>query len=155
MRILYITLGYFLILCYAACDDFRLPRSIEPRHYDLRILTHLEDADHLFFTGDVEIHLVAIISTYNITLHVGRELNIAPNDTWVRSITDKCTELIKIVGVERNPKKDFLTLNLETSLRPVHRYLLHIHFWARLGRGTSGYYLSTYQVNDCNTAETR
>lgn len=155
MRILHLSPAYFLTLFFAAYDFYRLPRSIVPRHYNLRILTHLEDYTHLFFTGDVEIYMVTLCATNNITLHIGRELNIAPNDTWLRSSTDKCSDRIEIVRIERIPKYDFYILHLESDLKAVHRYVLHLHFWSRLGRCLSGYYVSSYEVNDEESTKTR
>lgn len=153
MRKLHLSLACFLTLCYATYDSYRLPRAIEPKHYDLRILTHLEDDTHLFFTGDVKIHLVTLHETDNITLHVGKELNIATNDTWLRSSTFKCNEPIRISRVERIPKYDFYILHLESVLPTVHRFVLHLHFWSRLSRGLSGYYVSSYADEDdpCTT----
>lgn len=148
MRILRLSLACFLTLCYATYDFYRLPRAIEPNHYDLRILTHLEDDTHLFFTGDVKIHFTTLHETDNITLHVGKELNIAPNDTWLRSSTYKCNEPILISRIERVPKYDFYIVHLESVLTAVHRYVLNLHFWSRLSRGLSGYYVSSYPDDD-------
>lgn len=131
-------------LCYASGDNYRLPQSLKPQHYNLQILTHLEDELRLFFTGDVEIHLHVLQATSNITLHVGSRLNVATNGTWLQSVGGKRNKDIRISSVERNPKYDFYIMHLERQLWPSQRCILRLQFWARLGKTMSGYYASSY-----------
>lgn len=50
-------------------DSYRLPDLYKPEHYDLRILTHLNDPDQLRFEGLVKIQFHVLDQTRNITLH--------------------------------------------------------------------------------------
>ncbi|KAL7730084.1 hypothetical protein ACLKA6_009364 [Drosophila palustris] len=152
MRKLILFSVFFATLCYASYDFYRLPRSVKPQHYNLRILTHLEDTSRLFFTGDVKIQIHVLQATSNITLHVGSRLNIAENGTWLQSVGRKCNKDIKITRVERNSKYDFYILQLDTQLYPTQRYLLRLQFWSRLGRTMSGYYASSYR-DECNSSQ--
>ncbi|XP_060648942.1 aminopeptidase N-like isoform X1 [Drosophila nasuta] len=137
------------IICASFCfENYRLPSSIKPHHYNLRLLTHLNDYTRLFFTGDVEIHLHILQATNNITLHVGSRLNIDTTGIWMQSVASKCHKDIAIKGVERDSKFDFYILHLNTQLWPSQRYVLRLPFWARLCQTLSGYYASSYQ-NEC------
>ncbi|KAH8359030.1 hypothetical protein KR093_004039, partial [Drosophila rubida] len=134
----------FASLCWGSNDYYRLPRSVKPQHYNLRILTHLENSSRLFFTGDVEIYLHILQATDNITLHVSSRLNIDTSGIWLHSLVSKCNKNIGIERVERNSRNDFYIMHLSTQIVPTQRYLLHLQFWARLGRAMSGYYASSY-----------
>ncbi|KAH8420771.1 hypothetical protein KR222_004323, partial [Zaprionus bogoriensis] len=149
MRIILLLSALLSTCCYASYDYYRLPRSLEPQHYELRVLTHLENAEQLFFTGDVRIHLVVLARTDNITLHVGRELSVASNGTRLWSLSSKCSKCIRIIETNRNYKADFYIMRLDKFLQPGHRYVLRLQFWARLGHSMSGYYASSYLDNDC------
>lgn len=154
MRILILLGAFYATLCYASYDYYRLPRSVKPQHYNLRILTHLEDASRLFFTGDVEIRIHILQATSNITLHVNSRLNIATNGTWLQSVSSKCNKDIRINRVDRNSKYDFYIMHLDTELLPTKRYILRLQFWARLGRAMSGYYASSYR-DGCNSSQVK
>ncbi|KAH8386361.1 hypothetical protein KR200_008969 [Drosophila serrata] len=120
----------------AVYDDYRLPRALEPQHYDLRILTHL---DELRFVGLVRIHLLALESTWNITLHV-KDLEIDEERTTVSSFQDtNC-----VTSIETHDLYDFYTLHLCRELVKDEVYQLEMHFGARLNSSQSGYYNSYY-----------
>nr|XP_002056536.3 aminopeptidase N [Drosophila virilis] len=145
MRILMLLSAFFATFCYASYDYYRLPRSIKPQHYNLRIMTHLEDATRLFFTGDVEIQLRILQSTKNITLHAGAGLNVPKSGIRIKLLKHYCNELVDISSVQRLAKYDFYILHLEQQLRQGQRYQLRLQFWGRLGRTMSGYYASSYR----------
>lgn len=136
--------------CNASYDYYRLPRSIKPQHYNLRIMTHLENPKRFIFTGDVEILLRIIQSTNNITLHAGASLNIAECNTGVQLMKYHCNELIEIKSMQRQSKYNFVILHFEQYLQRGQRYTLRMRFWSRLGQGMAGYYVSSYQDNADN-----
>ncbi|KAH8252488.1 hypothetical protein KR032_000213 [Drosophila birchii] len=120
----------------AAYDDYRLPRSLEPQHYDLQILT---DLDKLRFEGFVRIHLLARESTWNITLHV-KDLEIDEKRTKVSSFRGKnCVKSIETLDLY-----EFYTLHLCRELKKGEVYQLEMHFGAKLNSSDSGYYNSSY-----------
>ncbi|KAH8252265.1 hypothetical protein KR038_000535 [Drosophila bunnanda] len=130
-------------LILAVYDDYRLPRTLEPQHYDLRILTHL---DELRFEGIVKIHLLARQSTRNITLHV-KDLEIDEERTTVSSFQDtNC-----VTSIETHDLYEFYTLHLCRELVKNEVYQLEMHFGARLNSSDSGYYNTSY--TDVKTKE--
>ncbi|XP_017054319.1 aminopeptidase N [Drosophila ficusphila] len=126
----------------AAYDHYRLPNALEPQHYNLRILTHLNSTDQ-WFEGSVKIYLLARESTKNITLHVAH-LKIDGDRTSVRS--DQ--EINCITNVETNDIYNFYTLHLCRELEKDQIYQLEMHFESRLNNSLSGYYASNYTDTD-------
>ncbi|EDW16058.2 aminopeptidase N [Drosophila mojavensis] len=150
MRILMLLSAVLATFCNASYDYYRLPRSIKPQHYTLRIMTHLENPKRLIFTGDVEILLRIIQSTNNITLHAGAGLNIAECNTGVQLMKYHCNELIEIKSMQRQPTYNFIILHFEQYLQRGQRYTLRLRFWSRLGQNMAGYYVTSYQDNADN-----
>lgn len=116
--------------------DYRLPQALEPQHYDLQILTHLND---LRFEGSVRIHLLVTEPTKNITLHA-KNLRIDEGRTTVGSLERNNS----VVNVERNDLYDFYVLHLREELAYHEVYQLEMHFGAKLNSSESGYYNSSY-----------
>lgn len=48
-----------LILCTTvfAESEYRLPKSVVPEHYDLKVLTHLDPKENFTFFGSVKIQV--------------------------------------------------------------------------------------------------
>ncbi|KAH8320835.1 hypothetical protein KR067_010854, partial [Drosophila pandora] len=138
-------LGLILLvpgLAWASYDHYRLPSALEPQHYDLRVLTHL-DGGQPRFEGSVNIRLLAREATSNITLHA-RNLNLIENRT---SVTSR-EETNCVVSTERVDLYDFYTLQLCRELRAGEVYQLEMHFGAELNDSNSGYYRSNYTDPD-------
>ncbi|XP_033249784.1 aminopeptidase Ey-like isoform X4 [Drosophila miranda] len=138
----------------ASYDHYRLPQTLQPRHYNLRVLTHLEDETRLSFSGEVEIELRALQPTNNITLHAGPRLQITSDQTHFYYLDESGNRTkIGIRAVERNSKYDYYILMLCKVLEPRQNYVLYIQFFAPFVGGMSGYYASSYK--DQNSNETR
>ncbi|XP_030374192.1 aminopeptidase N-like [Scaptodrosophila lebanonensis] len=152
MRIQFIVLFSALItvFCY---DHYRLPHSVQPLHYTLRVLTHLEDARRLSFTGDVQIKLRVLQETTNITLHASSMLKIADNHTRLQHCSGSGDKkgFIGIKNVERYKKHDYYIIHLVKPLQAAF-YVIKLQFWAPLNRNLFGYYVSSYK--DMETNET-
>lgn len=134
-------LWIFLILVpsiRAVYEDYRLPRSVEPVHYNLRILTHLNSTDQRF-EGSVTIDLLARETTKNITLHAAY-LKIDENRTSVVSGQEK----FGVNRIEVNEVHNFYILHLDRELVKDQIYHLEMHFKAGLNDSQSGYYKSNY-----------
>ncbi|SPP73558.1 aminopeptidase N [Drosophila guanche] len=123
----------------AVYDHHRLPTSLEPLHYDLRILTHLNATD-LRFEGDVSIDLRVLQSTQNITLHA-RNLRI--NESRI-SLTGKGFTATEELQIELNELYDYYILHLCRELELGEIYQLTLHFESLLNATESGYYNSSY-----------
>ncbi|XP_039482324.1 aminopeptidase N [Drosophila santomea] len=136
------SLWIFLVLVVpsirAAYEDYRLPRSVEPLHYNLRILTHLNGTDQRF-EGSVQIDLLARETTKNITLHAAY-LKIDENRTSVASGQEK----FGVDRIEVNELHNFYILHLGRELEKDQIYQLEMHFEAGLNDSQSGYYKSNY-----------
>ncbi|XP_017096760.2 aminopeptidase N [Drosophila bipectinata] len=126
---------------WAEDDHYRLPSALEPQHYDLRVLTHL-DGGQQRFEGSVKIRLLAREATRNITLHV-RNLDLIDDRT---SVTSR-EETNCVVSRETDDVYDFYTLHLCEELRAGEVYQLEMHFRAELD-SNSGYYRSNYTDPD-------
>ncbi|XP_017077388.1 aminopeptidase N [Drosophila eugracilis] len=123
---------------WAAYDHYRLPSSLEPLHYNLRILTHLNSTDQRF-EGSVKIDILARESTRNITLHVAF-LKIEEERT---SLSFK-QETNSITSIETNELYNFYILHLSQELEKDQIYQLEMHFAANLNDSLSGYYKSNF-----------
>ncbi|KAH8308957.1 hypothetical protein KR059_004152, partial [Drosophila kikkawai] len=123
-------------LILAVYEDYRLPSALKPQHYDLRILTHLNE---LRFEGLVRIHLLARESTRNITLHV-KDLKIDEERTMVSSFQEENC----VTSIETHDLYEFYTLHLCRQLDKGKVYQLEMHFGASLNSSDSGYYNSSY-----------
>ncbi|KAH8327116.1 hypothetical protein KR074_003127, partial [Drosophila pseudoananassae] len=138
-------LGLFLLvpgLAWAEEDHYRLPSALEPQHYDLRVLTHL-DGGQQRFEGSVKIRLLAREATRNMTLHA-RNLDMIDDRT---SVTSR-EETNCVISIETDDLYDFYTLHLCEELRAGEVYQLEMHFRAELNDSNSGYYRSNYTDPD-------
>lgn len=135
-------LGLILLMPGLAWASYRLPSALEPQHYDLRVLTHL-DGGRPRFEGSVNIRLLAREATRNITLHA-RNLNVIKDRT---SVTSR-GEANRVVSIATDDLYDFYTLQLDRKLRPGEVYQLEMHFGAELNDSNAGYYRSNYSDPD-------
>ncbi|XP_030386994.1 aminopeptidase N [Scaptodrosophila lebanonensis] len=124
-------------------DYFRLPRAVEPQHYDLRILTHLDDPEKLRFEGSVKIKLNVLEDTKNITLHA-KNLTIDGTNIMLRELaasnSTKCID-----HIELNTKYEYYIIQLCTELRAGLQHELTIPFEGVLNGNRTGYYKSSYK----------
>ncbi|KAH8305971.1 hypothetical protein KR018_007348 [Drosophila ironensis] len=132
---------YLSPLCWAIYDHYRLPTALLPLHYDLRILTHLNET-HQSFEGSVKIELQVREKTQNITLHVK---NLRVHEDHI-SVNENCIEKIEV-----NEEYDFYILHLCRELKVKNVYQLEMHFEANLNSSELGYYKSNY--TDMDTKE--
>ncbi|EDV56780.1 aminopeptidase N [Drosophila erecta] len=135
---LWIFLALMVSSIRAAYEDYRLPRSVEPLHYNLRILTHLSNTDQRF-EGSVKIDLLARETTKNITLHAAY-LEIDENRTSVACGQEK----LGVNRIEVSEVHNFYILHLGRELEKDQIYQLEMHFKAGLNDSQSGYYKSNY-----------
>ncbi|ALC41344.1 CG3502 [Drosophila busckii] len=137
-----------LLAAVAGYEHYRLPEVIEPQHYELSVLTHLEDAAELRFEGLVRISLRILEPTKNITLHA-KNLSIAQQDI---RLSDK-DNAYAISRVQIIDKYDYFIMHLANVVPSGEDYELSIPFSGELNSNTTGYYWSSY--NDTVTNETR
>ncbi|KAH8232570.1 hypothetical protein KR032_009615 [Drosophila birchii] len=123
---------------------YRLPTSLRPQKYHLRVLTELENPEDLRFTGSVRILIEALENTKNITLH-SKNLTIDESKITLSHISgaDKKDNCVSSTAV--NPTHDFYILNTCQELIAGNSYELFLPFAADLNRQLEGYYRSSYK----------
>ncbi|XP_075145643.1 aminopeptidase N-like [Haematobia irritans] len=151
------TVGLFLLsTCLLltlgnAYTHYRLPTSIQPDRYKLKVITHLENPANLTFNGQVSIRFLALEDTKNITLHA-QNLTIDESRIQLKSYADKklrmCTNGIDII-----PEQDYYIIHLSEPLRKGEMYKVKLYFTGILNEQLHGYYRSSYLAKDTN--ETR
>uniref|UniRef100_A0A182K329 Aminopeptidase n=1 Tax=Anopheles christyi TaxID=43041 RepID=A0A182K329_9DIPT len=127
-------------------DSYRLPKSIIPEHYDLRVYTHLGDERGFLFYGQVAIRLICQDDTDNIILH-SKNLTLVEKRISLREIEpgkQSNDSLIDIKSVQYAKENDFVIFNLGTLLKQGHKYEILIPFESSLNTGLLGYYRSSY-----------
>ncbi|XP_005179668.2 thyrotropin-releasing hormone-degrading ectoenzyme [Musca domestica] len=133
-------------------SDPRLPTAIRPDYYELKIITHLENATNLTFHGDVLIRFKVWEDTTNVTLHV-RDLVVNEASIQVTNFADDEDFCLFAENVETLPELDFYNINFDGILVKGRRYELYLEFTGNLNRASRGYFYNSYV--DVKTNQTR
>uniref|UniRef100_A0A1I8N404 Aminopeptidase n=1 Tax=Musca domestica TaxID=7370 RepID=A0A1I8N404_MUSDO len=131
--------------------NFRLPSTINPERYHLKIITHLENPKNFTFEGQVEILFKVSADTDNITLHANN-LNINETSIQLKS-SDIDGFQICLKDVKKVEENDFFILMLCQTLLKGINYELRLDFSGNLSDTLFGYYRSSYR--DVDTNETK
>lgn len=130
----------------------RLPRSIEPVSYDIKLIPFLFD-DNFTFNGEVTIQINVTETCQNITLHA-IALNIFDSDVRVRVAADpngvrnkeeRTLEIQRQYFVE---SKQFYVIDMKEQLQAGYLYDLYIKYTGVLNDMLQGFYRSSYKVRD-------
>lgn len=114
-------------------DDFRLPESVKPKHYTLRLAV---DLDQAAYTGTVSIDLQVAKPTKTITLNAV--------DLDIKSAT---VEGVGSAKISLDPKRERASFTLPQPLKPGFARLT-LEFNAKLSSTMRGFYKSTYTRPD-------
>ncbi|XP_052891874.1 aminopeptidase N [Anopheles moucheti] len=146
-------------------EDLRLPRSIEPVAYDIRLIPWLVEDNFTFF-GAVDILVNVLKDCNNVTLHVaaltihsasveriGRKENGKGIQEEDASDSTPPAEDVwqEIVEIDHNitvTSKQFYVLKLKTPLRRGDRYMVRIKYEGVLNDYLQGFYRSSYTANN-------
>lgn len=122
----------------------RLPRSVLPIDYDMRILTVMSN---LTFYGSSVIFVNVTMATDNVTMHA-EGLNITCEDVRVVEAVEGQT--VQVVSCSTEKEQEFYVLHFD---QPIEEGLYNItmNFGGKLRDDLSGYYASNYK----NGNETR
>lgn len=130
----------------------RLPRSIEPISYDIKLIPFLFE-DNFTFTGEVNIQINVTESCQNITLHA-IALNIDDSDVSVRVLADQNgvrNQTERTVEIRRQyfvEPKQFYVIELSEQLERGFLYDIHIKYRGVLNDMLQGFYRSSYKVHN-------
>ncbi|XP_050068381.1 aminopeptidase N [Anopheles maculipalpis] len=154
----------------SAKEDLRLPRSIEPVAYDIRLIPWLVE-DNFTFVGTVEILVNVLEDCNNVTLHVaalnihsasvervplerrgnGKEKRPTEDSEAGNEVTNDATVLQEMLEIDHNltvASKQFYILMLKTKLRQGEQYKVRITYEGVLNDYLQGFYRSSYTANN-------
>lgn len=130
----------------------RLPRSIVPISYDLKLIPFLFDGNFTF-NGEVKILINVTETCRNITLHAVA-LNIYSHDVSVSLAADLNgvrNSDAPLLGIQRQTfvePKQFYVIEMMEQLERGHLYHVHIKYTGVLNDLLQGFYRSSYKMNN-------
>lgn len=120
--------------------DLRLPRSISPHSYNIKLTPFLNE-DNFTFHGDVTILVNVTSEVDNITLHAD-ELTIDKLSIHIKSYIGNEAAPVRDVSLDK--KRQFLIIHLGKKLQKS-QYIISIGFKGNLNDALQGFYRSSYQ----------
>lgn len=122
--------------------DVRLPRHLEPLHYNLELVPFLIP-DNFTIRGRVEIEVLCRLPATNITLHAA-DLEI---DNSTVTVSDLSTgDDIEVSGVAYDEAREFYILNTGSELEQGKKYVIKIRYTAFLKDNLKGFYRFVFLV---------
>lgn len=128
----------------------RLPHSIEPISYDIKLIPFLIE-NNFTFNGEVNIQINITETCQNITLHAVA-LNIDGHDVHVSHVADANgvrNREERTLGIHRQyfvESKQFYVIELSEKLEFGNLYDVHIKYTGTLNDMLQGFYRSSYKV---------
>nr|XP_018908056.1 PREDICTED: aminopeptidase N-like isoform X1 [Bemisia tabaci] len=151
-------ISYFLLVgsrsARAMTPRYRLPGDVIPEHYNISILTNLDDNDFTYH-GRVTIKLKCIRATNKIVLHA-YTLTIGTDVLRVseaRSEGAPKPQHIKITNSSYDTVNEFFIAETNKPLQPNRTYIYDIPYKGTLNTNLWGFYRSSYLEQKSN--ETR
>uniref|UniRef100_A0A1A9WJU5 Aminopeptidase N n=1 Tax=Glossina brevipalpis TaxID=37001 RepID=A0A1A9WJU5_9MUSC len=129
-------------------NHYRLPTSIQPNHYNLKIITFFDNPPNLTFSGEVAIRFTVLADTNNLTLH-SQNLIIDQTHIQLKTLDDNrlyfCGQYVDIV-----PEHNYYIINQCRRLLAGEEAEIKISFRGTLNDQLNGYYRSSYKVKRTN-----
>ena len=119
--------------------DVLLPRHLQPINYKLELVPFIIP-DNFTIRGSVEIEILCVQSSSNITLHAA-DLKIE-NDTV--SVMDENNQYVNMRTVDYDTEREFVILHLQYELEQGKKYKVKILYTAYLRDNLKGFYRSVY-----------
>ncbi|XP_054003259.1 aminopeptidase N isoform X2 [Hylaeus anthracinus] len=129
--------------------DVRLPRSIVPDSYELRLTPFIWEGNFTF-NGEVKILVNVTENTRNVTLHAVN-MDIDESFTNIREYTasnDKASRAIGIVEQMNDTEREFHVIKTSDTLKGGKQYVVHLKFVGYLTDRLEGFYRSSYTVGN-------
>lgn len=124
--------------------DVRLPRSVAPKSYHIKIIPFIYEGNFTFH-GEVDIVVQIKEDTGNITLHFD-DIKVDESSISVIAITDD--SMINVEKIENDTSRLFLIIHLEETLEKGKLFKVHIKYWGVLNDILQGFYRSSYTVEN-------
>ncbi|XP_044004939.1 uncharacterized protein LOC122850036 isoform X2 [Aphidius gifuensis] len=118
--------------------DYRLPNSVIPKSYEIRMVT---DMENLEFTGDVKIEALIKNETDKIILHHG---NIEIQSYSVKLLKNNVTTKVSILNTTYDKKTEKYTIFLKKILEKDSKIIIAINSNGTLSDNMIGFYKSSY-----------
>lgn len=122
-------------------SDVRLPTSIVPHSYKLKLIPFLQEGNFTF-QGEVQILVNVTSTTSNITLHADELLIDSV------SVTDAEGKSVSIIAARDIKRKQFLVIDLAEEIAAKNQYYVYLTFKGVLNDLLQGFYRSSYQENN-------
>ncbi|RTG88701.1 uncharacterized protein DC041_0004926 [Schistosoma bovis] len=132
--------------------DVRLPYTIIPSFYDLKLQVHLHQGkpETFFFNGSVTIKIYCSISTKHFFVHAHSRLNISLDKISITILSDDGNTHgnIDLKNISYEEDLEWYRIELVHSLQPFTYYELTFgQFRSALNDELKGWYLSKYIEN--------
>ncbi|CAH8299054.1 unnamed protein product [Schistosoma turkestanicum] len=142
-------------LLHDLSEDFRLPHTLFPYFYDLRIQVHLHDnqSEEFFFNGSVSIKLKCQVSTTELFVHAYNNLKVSLDQIHMFSLDDQDqnNSTVEIEDITYHKDAECYRIQLLTPLQPYTHYILTFEqFRSDIKFGSAGLFLSRYVENGTN-----
>lgn len=125
----------------------RLPRSLVPKSYDIKLMPFINSAQNFTYSGNVRIIIKCTGKTSNITLH-SLELSIDEKDVtvhWLKSPYDKKVSL-EIAEQYIDLLRQFYVIKMVKELQAGETYEVRIKYRGVLSEHMVGFYRSSYKI---------
>ncbi|XP_035717445.1 aminopeptidase N-like isoform X1 [Vespa mandarinia] len=128
--------------------DVRLPKSIVPDSYELRLVPFIWEGNFTF-NGEVTIVVNVTENTKNVTLHA-TDMKIDESLTSIRefSLSNNRTKPITIVEQKNDTERQFHVIKTSDTLKEGKQYVVHLKFVGQLNDYLQGFYRSSYTVGN-------
>ena len=126
----------------SAETEYRLPITVLPSHYTIRLVPYFEDRNFTF-DGEVEITVNATTDASNITLHYD-DMYIIESPTVVSLAR---LQELEVVNTTYDNTTNFFKMELNETLLRGQEYLIRIKYVGILNDGDVGFYRTSYNTS--------
>ncbi|XP_001356176.3 thyrotropin-releasing hormone-degrading ectoenzyme isoform X1 [Drosophila pseudoobscura] len=125
-------------------DSPRLPTTLVPFHYDLKLLTRLENSSTFGYEGAVNISFFVHKSTDVVVLHAN-DFSIKLGK--IRLLEWNTLNKYEVTEFSFNRKLDYLIIKVDSYLKEGRYYSLNIEFGRRMSENRRGGYFLVYSTD--------
>ncbi|XP_015604737.1 aminopeptidase Ey [Cephus cinctus] len=130
--------------------DVRLPRSIVPHSYELKLIPFIWEGNFTFH-GEVRILVNVTQDTENVTLHAV-DMKIDENHTSIREYSSTAgasvNRTLKIDCQKNDTARQFHIIQTTDTLKKGKQYTVYLKFTGYLNDYLQGFYRSSYTVGN-------